>query len=209
MEGQYTYRIWKQIIPIPPYSVRESAHRTYRLFGLITAKHLGGRGVSECPSCGEPVPLYELVCPACEGNIGWEFDGVRCGCGGWIPHETETCERCGRVYSAWTFIASYVRQNYPPREDVLVSDVLGDPEFYGRSGEIAFSDGQKENFRVPIGDGSALHVKKYDDVYKAHIDENDPGRDPVGHLLETPKGAMLLTGVVAAGGLLAAEALSE
>lgn len=151
-----------------------------------------------CDSCEGEVPLLEPACSVCGSWISQNLE-ISCECGRSLRYDPYLNQcRCGKEYNDWEFVASYVAQNHEPREDLLFSKTLSNPETIARDGGIAIPDGQIENYRISLENGSGLHIKEYDEYYAVHIDEVDPGQNAVGHMV---KDATELTLAIGAAGI--------
>ena len=43
--------------------------------------------------------------------------------------------------------------------------------------------GQFADYRLPLDDGREVHVREFDSVYTAHLDQVSAVRNPIGHLI--------------------------
>jgi hypothetical protein len=70
---------------------------------------------------------------------------------------------------------------------------------YPPSGLPEIDVGQLGSRRIPLADGSSLHVHLFSGYIEAHIDATDPSRDPVAHVVEvTHVGLAALAGATVA-----------
>ncbi|TMQ17298.1 MAG: hypothetical protein E6J91_10470 [Deltaproteobacteria bacterium] len=70
---------------------------------------------------------------------------------------------------------------------------------YPPSGLPEINVGQLGSRRIPLADGSSLHVHFFRGYIEAHIDATDPSRDPVAHVVEvTHVGLAALAGATVA-----------
>jgi len=154
-----------------------------------------------CDGCGSEIPFLSPSCPACGEGLEWYLE-MECECSEILRYDEGTyCRRCQRSYSPWEFIAHYVRVNCEDGEKISISPEINPPGDIAREGEMALPTGQWYDYRIPLTDGSAVHVKVYGDRYEAHLDKVDPAKDPVGHaFVDAPVPMIFAVGAVAAAG---------
>ncbi|PNV81165.1 MAG: hypothetical protein C0179_04120 [Fervidicoccus sp.] len=89
-----------------------------------------------------------------------------------------------------------------PHEEVMIQkSVLPDPEAVGFKKALGEPKGQRADYSYPLENGGRIHLLDYGDHYRAHRDNVDPDRDPIGHLIyDSPRIALALGAIV--GGLL-------
>ncbi|MGC9187626.1 MAG: hypothetical protein ACP5GN_08085, partial [Fervidicoccaceae archaeon] len=89
-----------------------------------------------------------------------------------------------------------------PHEEVMIQkSMLPDPEAVGFKKALGEPKGQRADYSYPLENGGRIHLLDYGDHYRAHRDNVDPDRDPIGHLIyDSPRIALALGAIV--GGLL-------
>lgn len=110
-----------------------------------------------------------------------------------------------KILKNWQDLVTYMK-SLSPHHDVEISkesfdrvilqkyvlqryhSIFGDP------------DGQIANYRIPLKDGSGIHIKEYDNKYKIHWDNSNLATDPVGHLInDAPHHIVTILGALILG----------
>ncbi len=84
---------------------------------------------------------------------------------------------------SWLYYESLILSK-PPHEDIVVPcSSVSTPEIDGYSITIlAEGQGQDVDYEKRFPDGKRIHIRKYNDVYRAHWDLFSPIINPIQHL---------------------------
>jgi hypothetical protein len=152
---------------------------------------------SGCEDCEAGVPLFARACPDCGTAVSWSTTAQCVDCGAPVdPTTPGHCPACHAPVSPWDAVIARVRE-MPFHVDVAVSDAVPPPVSAGFDPGRGKPAGQRADYRLPLPDGTEVHVREYDDRFTVHRDRHS-AEQRLRHLaldapLETAVGATALS----------------
>lgn len=136
-----------------------------------------------CSFCNQPVKFLEANCQYCGRFQDWSYRAQCPECDGYVDHKySQRCPICNTLLTEWNIIIQEVLR-YDYHTDVVVSNDVTHPESAGFERGAGKPQGQQANYRLPLQDGSEIHVKEYSDRYEVHRDRCT-ANNSVGHLVQ-------------------------
>ncbi len=71
----------------------------------------------------------------------------------------------------------------PVHSDITIPKWLPHPLSAGFVRSVGETAGQLADYRLPLDDGREVHVREFDSIYTAHLDQVSALRNPIGHLM--------------------------